>query len=371
MDHPKLFPGETPDIKGFRALTGAIQQLLNIPLDGVVSINLNGFVDVIDALGGVWINVPYPIHDDAYPLEGGGYTVVNIKAGCQLLSGHVALEFARSRHQASDYQRMDRQQITLEAVARQVDPIALLGQMPTLLQIVKDNYWSTFQPSDIGRLARFATTIDVHHIQNYLFIPPTYPEYLGKAEITQIQEAVGKALARLAAVAPAPTPPSTRPGTRSPAPRPARPPRRARPDRLSTLILATAPNAAARRAPHGIIASMPDLDLTQFDVLTFDCYGTLIDWESGLLAALLGPCLRSRPPTRRSWRRSGRTRRRSRPARTCRIARSCGRRSGGSPPSTAPSRGRRARGVRRLRRDWPAFPDSRRARALTRDTGSG
>jgi 2-haloacid dehalogenase len=31
---------------------------------------------------------------------------------------------------------------------------------------------------------------------------------------------------------------------------------------------------------------MPDLDLTQFDVLTFDCYGTLIDWESGILAAL-------------------------------------------------------------------------------------
>src|SRR3954465_5500874 len=31
---------------------------------------------------------------------------------------------------------------------------------------------------------------------------------------------------------------------------------------------------------------MPDLDLSQFDVLTFDCYGTLIDWESGILAAL-------------------------------------------------------------------------------------
>jgi 2-haloacid dehalogenase len=31
---------------------------------------------------------------------------------------------------------------------------------------------------------------------------------------------------------------------------------------------------------------MPDLDLTKFDVLTFDCYGTLIDWESGLLTAL-------------------------------------------------------------------------------------
>ena len=31
---------------------------------------------------------------------------------------------------------------------------------------------------------------------------------------------------------------------------------------------------------------MPDLDFTQFDALTFDCYGTLIDWETGILAAL-------------------------------------------------------------------------------------
>jgi len=205
-EHPNQFPGDTPQIKGFRALTGAIQQLLNIPLDGVVSINLNGFVDAVDALGGVWIDVPYPIHDDRYPLEGGGYTVVNINAGCQRLSGHVALEFARSRHQASDYQRMDRQQITLEALAHQIDPIGLLPQVPTLLQIVKDNYWSTFQPGDIGRLARFATTIDTHGIQNYLFIPPKYAEFMDQGEIGRIQKDVQTVLGRLATVTPVETP---------------------------------------------------------------------------------------------------------------------------------------------------------------------
>jgi LCP family protein required for cell wall assembly len=207
VEHPRLFPGETPDIRGFRALTGAVQQLLNLPLDGVVSVNLNGFVDVVDALGGVWIDVPYPIHDDRYPLEdGSGYTIVNIPAGCQHLNGHVALEFARSRHQASDYQRMDRQQITVEAVASQVDPIGLLPQVPRLLQIAKDNFWSTFQPSDIGRLARFAASMDVRHIQNYLFIPPKYAEYLDTREIQKIQKAVQTVIGRLASVTPAPTP---------------------------------------------------------------------------------------------------------------------------------------------------------------------
>jgi LCP family protein required for cell wall assembly len=221
FDHPALFPGETPDIKGFRALTGAVQQLLNIPLDGVVSVNLNGFVDVVDALGGVWINVPYPIHDDRYPLEdGSGYIVVNIKAGCQHLNGHVLLEFARSRHQASDYQRMDRQQMTLEAVAGQIDPIALLPQVPSLLQIAKDNFWSTFQPSDIGRLARFAATIDTKHIQNILFIPPKYPEYFDKGEIAKIQKAVQTTLGHLATVTPAATPALDASGNPLPSPTP-------------------------------------------------------------------------------------------------------------------------------------------------------
>jgi polyisoprenyl-teichoic acid--peptidoglycan teichoic acid transferase len=217
--HPDLFPGATPDVKGFRALTGAIQQLLQVPLDGVVSVNLNGFVDMVDALGGVWINVPYPIYDDRYPLEdGSGYTVVNLHAGCQHFDGHLALEFARSRHQSSDYQRMDRQQMTLESISRQVDPVALLPRVPQLLKIAKDNFWSTFQPSDIGRLARFAATIDTKHIQNILFIPPTYQEVLGKTEIRAIQKDVQKTLAQLAV--PAPTPgPSATPGA-SPKPTP-------------------------------------------------------------------------------------------------------------------------------------------------------
>ena len=207
-EHPALFPGDTPDIKGFRALTGAVQQLLQLPLDGVVSVNLNGFVDVVNALGGVWINVPYPIHDDSYPLEdGSGYIVLDIRPGCQHMDGHVLLEFARSRHQSSDYQRMDRQQMTLEAISRQVDPIALLPRVPQLLQIAKDNFWSTFQPSDIGRLARFAATIDTKHITNVLFIPPDYLEVLDKAEIKAIQQDVQQTLAQLAM--PSPTPAAT------------------------------------------------------------------------------------------------------------------------------------------------------------------
>jgi LCP family protein required for cell wall assembly len=216
VQHPDQFPGATPEEKGFRAVTGAIQQLLGVPLDGVVTVNLNGFVDLVDALGGLWVKVPGEVYDTSYPLEdGSGYVTIDIKPGCRHLDGHFALAFARSRHQDSDYSRMGRQQVTLEALAKQVDPIGLLPKVPDLLTIAKDNFWTTFAPAEIGRLARFAATIDTAHIKNVLFIPPTYPEYLGTKEIKAIQKAVKTVFNNLAA-----TPSPGADASASPAPQP-------------------------------------------------------------------------------------------------------------------------------------------------------
>ena len=187
--HRGQFPGG--DDAGFRAVTGAVQQLVGVPLDGAVVVNLNGFVDLVDALGGVWINVPYPIYDATYPLENGsGDIVLRIRTGCQHLDGHLTLAFARSRHQADDYQRMDRQQIVLEALARQVNPLTLLTQLPNLLQIAGTNLKTTFTPDDAASLADFAMTIDVRHMESVLFVPPKYPELLTKAAVARIQKVV-------------------------------------------------------------------------------------------------------------------------------------------------------------------------------------
>ncbi|HJW22439.1 MAG TPA: LCP family protein, partial [Candidatus Limnocylindrales bacterium] len=222
--HPKQFPG-APDA-GFRAITGAIQQLLGVPLDGAVVINLNGFVNVVDALGGVWINVPYPIHDAKYPLEdGSGDIVLNIRAGCQHFAGHLTLAFARSRHQSSDYQRMDRQQMVLEALAQQLSPLSVLTNLPNLLQIASNNLKTTFTPDDAGSLAQFATTLDFRNIKNVLFTPPTYPEYLTAAVVARMQKVVQNVFVVSPAPSPKPTPspnPSAKPTPlKTPAPTPA------------------------------------------------------------------------------------------------------------------------------------------------------
>jgi LCP family protein required for cell wall assembly len=186
MQHPEQFPGG--DARGFRAVSGAIQELIDQPLDGAVVVSLNGFVRLIDAIGGLWIDVPQRVYDDRYPLEdGSGYVTINIAPGCHHFKGHLALAYARSRHQDDDYHRMRRQQSVLVALLHQVDPIDLIPQVSDLLSIAKDGLWMTVKREDIRGLAQLAAKVEPSSVRSVQFSPPTYPEYLTTSAIKKIR----------------------------------------------------------------------------------------------------------------------------------------------------------------------------------------
>lgn len=189
IDHPSQFPGG--DARGYRAIAGAVQELVGVPLDGLVSIDLQGFAQLVDDLGGLWVDVPYPIVDDQYPLEdGSGDIRLRIKAGCQKLDGRTALAFARSRHQDSDYGRMERQQITLEALRRQLDPFALLPRVPELIANAGQHLWTTIDRGDIAGLVALAARVEASSIEKITFVPPTYPENVTTASIARMRTVV-------------------------------------------------------------------------------------------------------------------------------------------------------------------------------------
>lgn len=189
MGHPKQFPGG--EAAGFRATAGAVQELIGTPIDGAVAVNLNGFVDLVDAIGGLWIDIPFSVYDPKYALpDGRGYIEVRFDAGCQKLDGERALEYARTRHQDSDWGRMRRQQRVIVALARQLDPIGLLPRVPALFEVARDNLWTTIQPGEIADLAAFAARVDTGDIQTYSFWPPTTPQRLTTAGIEHVREVV-------------------------------------------------------------------------------------------------------------------------------------------------------------------------------------
>lgn len=187
--HPTMFPGG--EARGFRALTGAVQQLVGVRLDGFVAVDLLGFVKLVDAFDGLWIRIPKPLYDARYPkVSGTGSTTISFKAGCQRLGGGEALAYARSRHQDSDYGRMRRQQLVLLALRRQLDPPAVLERAPKLLRIARDHLWTTIKRKDLASLAELAARVKPRNVERIFFTPPTYPEYLDTASIRQIRRTV-------------------------------------------------------------------------------------------------------------------------------------------------------------------------------------
>jgi anionic cell wall polymer biosynthesis LytR-Cps2A-Psr (LCP) family protein len=198
--NPDIFPGSEgigPECqtqfdcnRGWRALTGTIQEFTGQPIDGIVAVNLKGFTSLVDNLpsqcppadarmaltnancyGGVWIDVPDAVHDDTYHTSQQEAIVVDIPKGCQYFDGEMALAYSRARHETSDYDRARRQQYVLTQIRKQLDPLAMLPNIPALLQVAQQNLFLTFQDSDIPALAQVATRIDADRIYRYDFAP--------------------------------------------------------------------------------------------------------------------------------------------------------------------------------------------------------
>ncbi|MBI2638467.1 LCP family protein [Candidatus Peregrinibacteria bacterium] len=105
---------------GPEMLRQKVEYVSSIPLHHTVVLNFEAFEAIIDALGGIDVNVERTIYDPLYPNEIGGYTVYSIDAGSHHLSGAEALQYARSRHSTSDFDRAKRQQQILTAVQERV-----------------------------------------------------------------------------------------------------------------------------------------------------------------------------------------------------------------------------------------------------------
>lgn len=85
-----------------------------------VRVDFEGFREVIDAAGGIDVLVEEPIVDHAYPTEDYGTITIEIPTGQHHMDGETALRYARSRHGSSDFDRADRQQQIVMALARRL-----------------------------------------------------------------------------------------------------------------------------------------------------------------------------------------------------------------------------------------------------------
>ena len=119
-EHKDLFDGV--DNPGIEATKQAVEATTGLNINYYAMVNLQGFQDLVDAVGGLTLDVP-----ERLPIGGvGGPITGHIEPGKQKLDGFDALWFARSRATTDDYSRMARQKCVMSAMLEQLSPQKVL-----------------------------------------------------------------------------------------------------------------------------------------------------------------------------------------------------------------------------------------------------
>ena len=148
--------------------------LYGLDIKYFVEVNFEGFKQVVDALGGVTINVQVPGHRRQLPERHRPASRVYIPAGIQHMTGAQALVYARSRHGSDDFDRGDAPAARPDLAPRAGRHRALIPRIPELLAAVKATVQTDIPQSQLAKLAGLAGAIDTKNIRSYVF---SYPRY--------------------------------------------------------------------------------------------------------------------------------------------------------------------------------------------------
>jgi LCP family protein required for cell wall assembly len=157
---PDLFPGGRD--QGATALKQTVSRLLGIRVDYYALVTLLGFADMVDALGGVEIQVKERLVDEVTrPAWGEPKPTIDVLPGRTYhFFGREALAYVRSRKASNDYTRMARQRCFLSAMTQQLDVVAVLRHFGRLAAVAKQSVRTDIPLGRVPDLVRLVGAVD-------------------------------------------------------------------------------------------------------------------------------------------------------------------------------------------------------------------
>jgi LCP family protein required for cell wall assembly len=205
ITHPERWPGSGV-VAGIGAVRSMVATLTGQAIDAVLVADLVGVIKVVDAMGGVEMDVPQRVIDANYPDPGHGDIYLDISVGHHHFDGRVALAYARSRHQDSDYGRMYRQQLLLKAIRAQIGPTTIL-QAPDLANAAAGFVWTDISREALPSLVELFGRAQSENVCQLLVRAGNFTDALTPKSIVRIQGEIAHLLdPGRCAVLPAPTP---------------------------------------------------------------------------------------------------------------------------------------------------------------------
>lgn len=188
-NHKSLFPGDPNP--GETATTQAVQAVTGLKVNYYVLIDLAGFRDLLNAVGGVTLDIGkrVPIGGGSSPIKG------YIEAGKnQHLDGYHALWFARSRAESSDYERMTRQKCVMSAMLNQLSPQTVLTKFQGIAAASKQVVKTDIPAGELGTFTDLALDAKKLPVSSFSAVPPLI--HTGDPDFALIRTKVGEAIAK-------------------------------------------------------------------------------------------------------------------------------------------------------------------------------
>jgi len=188
QDHKSLFkdypnPGVEATVEGVEGITG-------LSINYYAMVNLQGFRSMVQAVGGLKLNVR-----DRIPIGGvGGPVTGYIEPGVQRLNGFQTLWFARSRESADDYSRMARQKCVMNAMLQQLSPQTVIANFEKIAKASEQLVTTDLPASELGKFAELAMKARSQPLATVSFVPPVINT--GRPDVAKIQSMVSAAIDR-------------------------------------------------------------------------------------------------------------------------------------------------------------------------------
>lgn len=177
--------GSLSKLTGPGLAVATVEYNFGVRIDYFAEVNTMGLARIINTLGGVTLDVPAPIKDNQFPGSGSNYLRVIFHTGLQHMNGTQAVEYARTRHDDSDFARSVRQQQLLRALRAQAVGLDLLSKAPTLLDQLANTFRTDLSPTQVLELAKLGATMSSKDVHSYSMLDaisvsysPGQPYYL-------------------------------------------------------------------------------------------------------------------------------------------------------------------------------------------------
>ena len=142
---------------GYKLTQQAVEGLLGIKIDHYVTINIAGFKKIVDAVGGVTIDVEKRMYyTDPYDDNGvgGGAFVIDLRKGVQHMDGDTAIQYVRYRDEEGDIGRVERQHQFLKALMKEVASPSVITKIPAIIKEVSSVVKTDLSTSEMLTLAK-------------------------------------------------------------------------------------------------------------------------------------------------------------------------------------------------------------------------